>query len=162
MKKLLYIVLFIFPFQLAIAQTTVELAQIALAVEIANQLNSDGDLSNDVAVPTTAAAAAAVIASAPAATVTAAVSTVAAGAPSADVATAVAAAAGFCGRGVGRVGSKTIKDGEGRLRDDQGQSKTIRDEADEKGGRGGQGGRGRRRRATHYVAPSGFSPAISC
>jgi len=89
MKKLLYLLILLFPMQLVMAQSATETAELALAVEIANQLNSDNDPNNNVSVPGNLDEAAAVIAAAPAAIVTAAISTVTTGA-SPEVATEVA------------------------------------------------------------------------
>jgi len=75
MKKILSLLLVsLLSFQVAYAQGLD--AEIALAIEIANQLNSDNDPGNDVPVPTTAAAAQAIIAAAPAVVVQSAIGAV--------------------------------------------------------------------------------------
>lgn len=91
MKKLFYILLLVFPLQPAFAQSAEEDAQLALAVEIASQLNIDA--------PTTLAEAADVIAEAPANVVTAAIARVTSG-TSPEVSSAVAAFAAIYNLGV--------------------------------------------------------------
>ena len=106
MKKLLYIVFLLFPLQLVFAQTSVQDMQISLAREIAQQLNSDSNPNNNVAMPTTLEEATEVIAAAPSAIVIAALSSVTNGQPP-QTAVALAAFASIYNSGVSPAAAAT-------------------------------------------------------